>query len=107
MRFGEVPDAWRLHSTPMPEFGRALRERFRLEPGVDFLNHGSFGAAPSAVLEDAQRWRRRMEANPDGFLREVAPRELRRAAGELAGFLHAAADDLAIVENATAGLNAV
>ena len=55
----------------MPQFGAALRRRFRLEPGVDFLNHGSFGAAPLEVLDAASGWRDRMEANPDRFLREV------------------------------------
>jgi isopenicillin-N epimerase len=91
----------------MPEFGRALRQRFRLEPGVDFLNHGSFGAAPLEVLDAAERWRRRMEANPDDFYRDVLPGELRRSASRLAPFVGARAQDLVFVENATAGMNAV
>ena len=91
----------------MPEFGRALRQRFRLEPGVDFLNHGSFGAAPLEVLDAAERWRGRMEANPDHFYRDVLPGELRHAAGRLAGFVGAEPQDVVFVENATAGMNAV
>jgi len=91
----------------MPEFGRALRQRFRLEPGVDFLNHGSFGAAPLEVLDAAEGWRRRMEANPDYFYRDVLPGELRRAASSLALFVGAEPQDLVFVENATAGMNAV
>ena len=91
----------------MSEFGRGLRQRFRLEPGLAFLNHGSFGAAPLEVLDAAEGWRRRMEANPDHFYRDVLPGELRRAASELARFLGAEAQDLAFVENATAGMNAV
>jgi len=91
----------------MPEFGHVLRQRFRLEPGVDFLNHGSFGAAPAEVLDAADAWRRRMEANPDQFLRDVLSGELRRAASDLAGFIGAAPQDVVFVENATAGLNAV
>ncbi|HLE88707.1 MAG TPA: aminotransferase, partial [Candidatus Limnocylindria bacterium] len=31
-----------------------------LDPGVDFLNHGSFGAAPRVVLAEQQAWRDRM-----------------------------------------------
>ena len=91
----------------MPEFGRALRQRFRLEPGVDFLNHGSFGAAPLEVLDAAEHWRRRLEVNPDHFYRDVLPDELRRAAAELARFVGAQAQEVVFVENATAGLNAV
>lgn len=91
----------------MIRYGRPLRRRFLLERGTDFLNHGSFGAAPLAVLAAAERWRRRMEANPDRFLRTVMPGALRAAAARLARFLHAKEPDLVFVENATAGVNAV
>jgi isopenicillin-N epimerase len=91
----------------MHEFGTALRRRFRLEPGVDFINHGSFGAAPLEVLEAAARWRDRMEANPDRFFREMLPGALREAAAALAAFIGARAAYVAFVENATAGMNAV
>ena len=91
----------------MLEFGRALQRKFRLEAGVDFINHGSFGAAPIEVLDAAGRWRERMEANPDHFLRDVLPDALRNAAGDLARFIRADASDLVFVENATAAINAV
>ena len=91
----------------MIRYGRPLRRRFLLEPGIDFLNNGSFGVAPRAVLASAGRWRARMEANPDRFLRAVLPGALRAAAGRLARFLHAKEEDLAFVENATTGVNAV
>lgn len=91
----------------MSDFGAALRHKFRLEPGVDFINHGSFGAAPIEVLDAATRWRERMEANPDHFLRDVLPAELRGAAAELARFIHAEPADVVFVENATAAINAV
>jgi len=87
--------------------GRALRRRFPLEPGVAFLNHGSYGAAPRAVLAEAARWRARMDANPDRFFREILPGALRSAAARLARFLNSRAEDLAFVENATTGVNAV
>src|SRR5690348_14655560 len=99
--------AARRYTRPMSGFGQSLRREFRLEPGVDFLNHGSFGAPPAAVLAEAERWRSRMEANPDHFLREVLPDALRAAAAELASFLHAEPADIVFVENATAAINAV
>jgi isopenicillin-N epimerase len=86
---------------------RGLRRRFALEPGTAFLNHGSFGAAPRAVLAAAEGWRRRMEANPDRFMREILPAALRRAAARLARFVGARPQDLVFVENATSGVNAV
>src|SRR3954464_15878801 len=91
----------------MPQFGRAFRRHFRLEAGVDFLNHGSFGAAPTEVLDAAARWREKMEANPDRFLRDVLPPALRNAARELGRFMGADGEDLAFVENATSAVNAV
>jgi isopenicillin-N epimerase len=91
----------------MIALGQPLRRRFLLEPGTAFLNHGSFGATPRAVLAAAQRWRARMEANPDRFLRYEMPGALRRSAAALAAFLKARERDLAFVENATSGVNAV
>jgi len=91
----------------MSGFGRRLRREFLLEPGVDFINHGSFGAPPLSVLAAAERWRSQMEANPDGFLRDVLPEALRSAVAELARFLHADPADLVFVENATAAANVV
>lgn len=91
----------------MIEFGAAAKREFLLEAGVAFLNHGSFGAAPRVVLEAAEQWRRRMEANPDLFLRDILPGRLRQAAAELARFIQARPDDVVFVDNATAGVNAV
>jgi isopenicillin-N epimerase len=91
----------------MNSFGPSLRRKFRLESGVDFINHGSFGAPPAVVLAEAERWRSRMEANPDDFLRNSLPDALRAAAAELARFLHAEPADLVFIENATAAVNSV
>ena len=91
----------------MIAFGRPIRRRFLLEPGTVFLNHGSFGTTPRVVAAAADRWRRRMEANPDRFVREILPAALRAAAGRVARFLHCQEQDVAFVENATAGMNAV
>lgn len=91
----------------MPEFGRPLRRKFRLESGVDFINHGSFGAAPIEVLDAASRWREQMEANPDRFLRDVLPPALRDAARELGRCIGANGEDLVFVENATSAVNVV
>src|SRR2546421_109085 len=105
-RLREVPDSASLHSA-MGGFGQSLRREFQLEPGVDFINHGSFGAPPVAVLAETERWRSRMEANPADFLRDVLPAALRSAAAQLARFVRAAPGDIAFVENATAAISAV
>lgn len=91
----------------MSEFGRAIRPRFSLEPGIAFLNHGSFGTVPRDVQAVANQWRERLEANPDNFIRHVLPGALREAAARLAPFIGARAEDVVFVDNATAGVNAV
>ena len=77
-----------------------------------FLNHGSFGACPRVVLAAQARIREAMEAQPDQFFRSgIMPGEgvttLRTAASDLAAFVNAGHDQLAFVENATAGVQAV
>jgi isopenicillin-N epimerase len=78
-----------------------------LDPGVTFLNHGSFGSCPRPVLEFQRALRERLERQPIQFLvRELEPR-LDAARDELARFVGANADDLVFVPNATTGVNAV
>jgi len=83
------------------------RDEWLLDPAVAFLNHGSFGATPRAVLAEQERWRGLMERHPTHFMSEELPPALRTAAARLAAFVDARADDLVFVENATAGCNAV
>jgi isopenicillin-N epimerase len=84
-----------------------LAAHWALDPGVTFLNHGSFGACPREVLEDQRRWRDRLEAQPVQFLARDLPGLLARARADLAAFVGADPDDLAFVANATGAVNAV
>lgn len=56
-----------------PALGRAVRDEWGLDWSWLHVNHGSFGAAPRAVLEAQQDWRRRMEAEPSRFVFRVLP----------------------------------
>jgi isopenicillin-N epimerase len=78
-----------------------------LDPAIHFLNHGSFGACPRAVLADQDRWRARMERQPVQFLARDLEGLLDEARAPLAALLKVRAEDLAWVSNATAGVNAV
>jgi isopenicillin-N epimerase len=85
----------------------ALHSHWLIEEGLTFLNHGSFGACPRAVLDEQSRLRTELERNPVRFLwREIEGR-IDGARAELARFLGADAQDAAFVTNATTAVNSV
>jgi isopenicillin-N epimerase len=87
--------------------GAALRDQWLLEPGLAFLNHGSYGAVPKAVLGVQDDLKRCQEQQPVAFMQRHLAEEIRRAAAVLAAFLGARGEHLAFVGNATEGVNAV
>src|SRR5437763_6050567 len=83
------------------------RESWLLDPDITFLNHGSLGATPIAVLAKQDEFRAQLEREPVRFMvRELEPL-LDDARRTLAAFLGAEEAGLAFVSNATAGVNAV
>ena len=78
-----------------------------LDPKIDFLNHGSYGACPKAVLTFQRKVQERLECEPVTFYVDHWERLWDTARLELAHFLGAKSDDLVFVPNATAGVNAV
>lgn len=91
--------------------GRAARAHFLLRADGSFLNHGSYGACPRVVAEEQSRLRLEMESHPDAFMARMHPdrgiREPRRVAQQLAAFTGTTAERIALVENATTGVQAV
>lgn len=101
----------------MSGFGRSLLPQWALDPAITYLNHGTVGATPRRVLAAQQAIRDEIQRQPARFLlRELAdvkqiemrarPR-MRVAADAVAAFVGARGDDLAFVDNATTGANAV
>lgn len=84
-----------------------LSQLWSLDPGVRYLNHGSFGACPRAVLEAQAELRGRLEAEPARFFQREAPQLAERARAALAELVCARPQDLVFVSNATEGVNAV
>jgi isopenicillin-N epimerase len=98
-------------------FGRSLLSLWPLDPDATYLNHGTVGVTPRAVLEAQQRWRDRIERHPARFmLRELwsftgspadGPSLMRQAAADVATFVGARPEDLVFVDNTSTGVNAV
>lgn len=94
-------------TSPRPNGSSPLARHWGLDPSIVFLNHGSFGACPTAVLAAQRMHVERLEAQPVRFMvRELEPL-LDEARRDLGAFLGAAPDDLALLPNATAGVNTV
>ncbi|MFC3740666.1 aminotransferase class V-fold PLP-dependent enzyme [Paractinoplanes deccanensis] len=81
---------------------------FSLDPGVSYLNHGSFGAVPIVVQRAQQRLRDEVDANPmrfhagNGLMDRIV--HTRR---HLAAFLGADPDGSALVPNTTTGVSLI
>jgi isopenicillin-N epimerase len=84
-----------------------FRHLWALDPAVEFLNHGSFGAAPVPVLEAQAAIRQRMEREPVAFFSRDLEGLLDAARQALGAFVGADPDDLAFVDNTTTGVNAI
>lgn len=89
------------------EFGRHIRHLWGLDPDVAFLNHGSFGACPTSVLEEQSRLRAIVEREPVDFFVRNGFEMLFEARRAVARFLQVHGAGLVFVPNATTGTAAV
>jgi isopenicillin-N epimerase len=98
-----VPDSPQIE--PPKPLAPDLRQHWLLKEDVAFLNHGSFGACPIPVLNEQQKWRANIEAQPIEILGRKCEGllEIQRI---LLG-VHLRTLHLAFVTNATEGINAV
>ena len=84
-----------------------MREHWSLDPTVTFLNHGSFGACPTAVLAHQRALQDRMERQPLDFYARDWWHEVNQAREQVAAFVGADPAGFVFVRNATEGVNAV
>jgi hypothetical protein len=70
------------------------RSEWLLDPGISFLNRGSYGAVPRTVLEEQRRLQENMERDPTKFLVLELPYALRASPNHLATFVKCAGSPL-------------
>lgn len=87
-----------------PTMHAAYARHWTLEPSIRFLNHGSFGACPRAVLDAQSELRARLEREPVQFLVRHLEPLLDEARAVLAEFLGADPRGLVFLPNASTGV---
>ena len=88
---------------PRSEFGI----HWALDPGTTFLNHGSFGACPTAVLEEQSRLRALLESDPVDFYLNRGPALWQESIKTLSDFVGADPAGMTFQTNASSGVNTV
>jgi isopenicillin-N epimerase len=83
------------------------KQLFSFEEGVTYLDHGAFGVTPKEVQRVSAQWRERVEAAPRPFFEADHRPRWREVAAMVARRFSASAEDLALVDNVTDGVNAV
>ncbi len=78
-----------------------------LDPGITFLNHGSFGATPTEVLEAQSRYRARIEGRPIEMLGRRVAELLEPARVAVAELIGAPPESVGFVTNATEAINGI
>lgn len=96
----------RLRPAPS-ELRSELAHHWSLDHDVTFLNHGSFGATPTAVLAEQSRIRAQMEADPVRFFERDAVDLMAKAVESISDLLNADRDGMTFCHNATGGINTV
>lgn len=96
-------------ATPLPlkhtTMSAALRSAWTLDPGIIYLNHGSFGPPPDVVRRARERYSEELAREPmDFFIRRMEDR-LDAALTQLGRFIGASSGNLAFVPNATCAMN--
>ncbi len=94
-------------STASSKSESPYRQHWLFEPGLAFLNHGSFGACPRAVLDYQRELVTLMERDPVEFFNRHRQRLLDESRSVLARTIGANPSDLVFDTNATHAANAV
>tara|TARA_R110002096_G_scaffold173781_2_gene348118 strand:- start:305933 stop:307138 length:1206 start_codon:yes stop_codon:yes gene_type:complete len=92
------------HELPKPA---PIFDQFLIDPDVVYLNHGSFGACPQAILDAQSGHRLNAERELVRFYVKDSWGKIDRARNALAGLVHCDPQDLVFVHNATTGVATV
>ena len=84
-----------------------VRRLWILDPEVAHCNHGAYGAVPGPVMVAQNEFRARMAVHPQRWFYRECPGLVTVARGEVARFVGAGPEEVALVSNVSAGVSAV
>ncbi len=84
-----------------------MKHLWNLDDTFTFLNHGSFGAMPKAIIEKQHLLRLHIESQPVRHFQKELDELLDASRRKLASLVGASPEDLVFVPNATTGVNTV
>ncbi|XBW38347.1 hypothetical protein QEN19_003937 [Hanseniaspora menglaensis] len=90
-----------------PQFGHAFKDKYfqYLDPTANVVNHGSYGTTPSMVIDTQIASVKEHELYPDRFEYIDGPIEYKKHAKITAEYFGLNWKNLALVQNATTGIN--
>ena len=91
----------------MPQFGSDFKKKYftYLDPAVNVVNHGSYGTTPTMVVDAQIKSVKKHESYPDEYQYIEGPFEYKRQAKLVAEYLGLNWKNVALVQNATTGIN--
>jgi len=95
-------DQLKLTGSPDENYWRKVRSQFNLIGGLTFLNNGTLGPVSRIVSEVHERWDRTLSEDPTNSFRSA---ELDVVRKQLAGFVNAAPEEVALTRSTTEGMN--
>lgn len=84
-----------------------FKEKFHLNPEINYLNHGSFGACPKAVFADYQNWQLKLETDPLQFITKTGQQALNNSRKAMADYINCDELDIVFIPNPTTALNTI
>jgi isopenicillin-N epimerase len=84
-----------------------LIKKWSLDQNITFLNHGSFGATPTSVIDFQRGIQDKLHADPVKFFARDSEALWWKNKSLLASFLHCKSENMTLVHNTTTGINTI
>lgn len=88
-------------------FGKHLLKEFSMDESFINVNFGSYGSPPSQVREAFRKYQDLMDKNPEKWIRYEIFLMFAKIREAIAKFIQAETENIALIENASDGINAV